>query len=199
MSAPSASFARYLSSICLIAAAAVQITHFVVSGIIESERSQPPQNRDPSRVELVMQARNAAFVRLPNSGDDTTIQPPAGLEIAAVNQLAASNLAIEIDVAELADAPPVEAAVDAEPKTPKKYQRMAAHKRVRPPAMAELDALAAATRLPDVLGSPSANPSAFKAAIQSTMPAKVEPIRKRLANKNINAGELVRMQLLNLI
>ena len=202
-----------MSSVCVIAAATVQTTILVVSGIIASELSHPPQNRDPSRVELVMHAANAPFIRLPPV-NATTNQPPAALEIGAANELAAANLAIEIDGAERADASPVEAnesaaiaaasmlanaAVESELKSSKKSQRIAARKKERQSAVAELEALSAPTGITDGVGTARDNPSALTAAFQSAMPAKVQPVRKRLAHKHINAGELVRMQLLNLI
>lgn len=206
ISSPAASYTRYALVIGLITAAGVATTHLVISDLVTSAQSQP-QARELSRVELVMRAKDTAFVYLPSQ--DRKGEP------AVESQVVASNLAVEIDNAELADTPPIEAGLSVQPssapvvaevqidaKLLKKSQRLAAQKKARANATAELKSPESAAFEVATFQPPApqlASLPTLKTAVQAEYPPKTEPLRKKLARKNPNAGELVRMQLLNLI
>lgn len=199
---------RYICAICLISAAAIQTTQFVVRQIVASEQSEPPQARELTRVEQVMRAQEAVFIQLP--AHDGKIAP------SIEPQTVALNLAVEIDNAERLDNPltassaPPQALVTAslpdvrlpaKPKPMKESQRLAAIAlKKQDPKTADRGPAPAAVA--DKLDPQVAAAPTLKAAVQAAAPEsqpKLEPVRKKLARRDPNAGELIRMQLLNLI
>jgi hypothetical protein len=162
----------------------VRVVTLLAADIVSTQVSVPGEAREFSRVEMIMRARDTTYVQLPAQ---QAVLPSPIDEPKAV----ASHLAVEIDRAELHDAHragPSSAVIRAP-----SHQMPA--KAIRPPQVK----IAAPNLRSPVPESEVAAITSLKAAVQAQAPAKPEPVRKRLARRDPNAGELVRMQLLNQI
>lgn len=184
----------------------VHLVTLLAADIVSTQASIPGEAREFSRVEMIMRARDTAYVQLPAHSavlPSHTEEPKAIDEPKAV----ASHLAIEIDRAELNDA---RGQQFASLRAPSHHESAilnvarssrAAAKTIKPPQLK-----IAAANEPELkkLRSPVPEPevaaiTSLKAAVQAQTPAKPEPIRKKLAHRDPTAGELIRMQLLNQI
>lgn len=199
---------RYFAALGLTAFIACQVVALLAADIMSSQAKIPSEAREYSRVEMILRARDSAYIQLPAHSVELpqTIEEP---------KLLASHLAIEIDLAEASDAlapshqPPPHPVTIRSPShattanldTPRKARGTA--KSVK---LAHANVAAAIQPEPDLKKSRSPVPEqhltaaiALKAASDAELPSKAEPVRKKLARRHPTAGELVTMQLLNQI
>ncbi len=203
-SAPS--YVRYFAVLALATFIGYRLTTLLAADIVSTQASRPNEPREFSRVEIIMHARDTAYVQLPTQ--------PAVLPLHVEEpKVLASNLAVGIDRAESNDA-----AVHGDERSNQTTRQIASIR--APSAKVDINRKTRATAItarleqpkitaqiePELQKSRSPVPepqveaiASLKAAVQAETSAKSEPISKKLARRAPNAGELVRMQLLNQI
>lgn len=196
---------RYFAVLGLTALIGYKLLTFLTADIIATQAARPDGAREFSRVEMIMRARDAAYVQLP-------IQPTVLPVHVDEPRLMASNLASEIDLAETSDTPEPDLQrtsasaqqVATVPAAPRQAAIKIAigHTARRKSGGTKI----AAQHQPDLKPSRSPIPelqvatrSSLKGALQAEARTKPELSSKKLARRTPNAGELVMMQLLNQI
>ena len=183
-----------------------RLTTLLAADIVSTQASLPNEPREFSRVEIIMHARDTAYVQLPTQ--------PAVLPLQVEEpKVLASNLALEIDRAESNDAavhddrrsnqttrqivsiraPSAKADINRKTRVTASMAKLEQPK-ITAPIEPELKKSRSPVPEPQVAAIAS-----LKAAVQAETASKSEPTGKKLARRAPNAGELVRMQLLNQI
>jgi hypothetical protein len=198
---------RYFAVLGVTAFTCCHLILLLAADIVTTQTSSPGEARELSRVETIMHARETTYLQSPTQ--------PAVLPLHVDEpKLLASNLAVDIDRAEATDAPvqdydrahasTVQVASIRAPSHPTQAKTGLTRKSRLAAKSAPLDI--AALPDPDLKNSRSPVPdtqavtvTSLKTAVQAEAPAKAEPVRKKLARRSPNAGELIMMQLLNQI
>lgn len=203
-------YLRYFAVLGLTAFVSYRLITLLAADVISTQETLPDVPREFSRVEMIIRARDLAYVLAP--------APPAVLPLHVDEPKAvASNLAVEIDLAESSDAPSDDhanqttwqtAAISGPSRPP--LAKIDINRKPRAAANAiKLDNVKIAALVEPVLKksrSPVPEPhvpavASFSAAVQAEAPASpkvdAESIRKKLARRAPNAGELVLMHLRN--
>lgn len=183
----------------------------IAADIVTSQAASTGEAREFSRVELIMRAHETAYVQLPAHPAEL---PPAMEE----PKILASHLAVEIDQAESSDTPspsqtlsqpairaPAQGGttnfdITRNARVTAKSIKLAtvklAHRNIAAPIQPELELKKSRSPVPE---QQVATAATLKSAAEAELPAKREPVRKKLAHSHPTSGELVTMQLLNQI